>query len=78
MFILQRSKNWNLEVLPVFSRNQAPDKREKEETTLKIRRMMMESSICKSWKMTEGTIKSIPIPTIPEYPELSRASLRPE
>ena len=28
--------------------------------------------------MTEGTIKAIPIPTIPEYPECSRVSLRPE
>ena len=38
----------------------------------------MQSSICKSWKMTEGTIKAVPIPTVPEYPECSRVSLRPE
>ena len=35
---------------------------------------MMESSICKSWKMTEGTIKAVPIPTVPES---SILSLRP-
>ena len=28
--------------------------------------------------MTEGTIKAVPIPTVPEYPERSRVSLRPE
>ena len=36
--------------------------------------MMMESSICKSWKMTEGTIKAVTIPTIPEYRECSRVT----
>ena len=33
--------------------------------------MMMESSICKSWKITEGTIKAVPIPTIPSFACLS-------
>ena len=39
--------------------------------------MMMKGSICKSWKIMEGTIKAVPIAMVPEYPDWSEASSRP-
>lgn len=69
MLILQENENWNLEILPVFWRNQAPDKRNmnsiRNKTDIKGG-VINKKFDCKTWKVIEGTSTALPITTVLE------------